>query len=161
MWLTQVISPAAVTYPLEARSVDQALGELVQSMVSAGRLAPELADPALLSLMKREAVGPTGLGRGVAVPHARLPRLDDICGALGVSPGGIPFGSAPPVHVVFLFLAPVWDHEGYLALLALVSRIVRSGDFVKSVRECGDVDAVNRALKEFEAGASPPGRSGE
>ncbi|MHC5020123.1 MAG: PTS sugar transporter subunit IIA [Planctomycetota bacterium] len=155
MRLSQVIAPGAVTFPLEARSVDQALGELVRSMVSAGRLAPELEDPALLSLMKREAVGPTGLGRGVAVPHARLPRLDDICGALGVSPGGIPFGSAPPVHVVFLFLAPVWDHEGYLALLAMVSRIVRSGDFVNAVRRADDVDGVARALKQFEAGLSP------
>lgn len=155
MRLTQVIRPSTVVYPLDAQSVDQALGEMVRAMVTAERLAPELEASALLSLMKREAIGPTGIGRNVAVPHTRLPLLDELTGALGISPGGIPFGSAPPVHVVFLFLAPVWDHEGYLALLAMVSRIVRNGEFVSAMRHASSAEQIADGLRQFEARISP------
>jgi PTS system nitrogen regulatory IIA component len=107
--------------------------------------------------MKREAIGPTAVGQGVAVPHTRLAGLESMVGALGVSPAGIPFdeSSGGRVHAMFMFLAPVWDHEGYLNLLAMVSRIVRDGTFVQQARGAETAARLTTLLREFEGRIAP------
>lgn len=157
MRLTNVIPRTGICFPMSAGSVDQALAELVRELVAAERLPPALEESALLNLMKREAIGPTAVGQGVAVPHTRLAGLETMVGALGVSREGIPFDESPSgrVHAMFLFLAPVWDHEGYLNLLALVSRIVRDGSFVQQALAAETSARLATLLREFEGRIQP------
>ena len=151
--LTEVIPRNAIRFPLESASPDGALAELTRVLVESGRLPRELEENALIGLLKREALGPTGIGHGIAVPHTRVAGLKAICGALGVSSEGVAFRSPDQslVHAVFLFLAPERDHAGYLQLLALVSRIVQEGGFVPSACEAGTSARLATLLREFEA----------
>ncbi len=125
---------------------------MVAGLRSAGRIRPDQEEDALVNLLKREAVGPTGIGQGVAVPHARLRGLKDLTGALGISPGGVQFTSLDGslVHVVFLILAPESAVGGYLNLLALVSRIVRDGGFLTRALSAKDPAEVARILRTSE-----------
>ena len=87
-------------------------------------LAPEKVRAALES---REELGSTGIGDGVAIPHAKLAALTEEVLVCGRSDQGIAFGSPDgrPVHLFFLLLAPTRSGSAYLARLAELARFLR------------------------------------
>jgi mannitol/fructose-specific phosphotransferase system IIA component (Ntr-type) len=85
-----------------------ALGLIVDHMAAAGLFPPTVAPEILTSIMRREELGPTGIGEGVAIPHTWHPAIDRTMGALAVSRAGLDFEAFDhaPVHVIFLLLTP-------------------------------------------------------
>ena len=77
--------------------------------------------------MKRERLGTTGIGRGIAIPHVRFDKLDGILIAVGQSSSGIDFAAVDGerVKVVFLVLSPESHRETYLEALRWVSSMGR------------------------------------
>ena len=105
-------------------------------------------------LLEREALGSTGLGRGLAVPHCRVADVDRPWLAVGIHPSGIPFGAADgiPVRLFLALISPASDPASHLQLLASISRWARRDGAVEALGSARDGDEVLEILAAAEAG---------
>lgn len=99
------------------------------------------------ALMEREALGSTGLGSGVAVPHARLRDLERVTGVFVRLDTPVAFDAVDdrPVDLLFALFAPPKDGAEHLRALAAVSRALRSAELREQLRQARTTDAI-RAL---------------
>ncbi|WP_372707625.1 PTS sugar transporter subunit IIA [Brevundimonas sp.] len=99
------------------------------------------------ALMEREALGSTGLGSGVAVPHARIEGLSRVTGVFVRLDAPVVWGAVDdrPVDLMFALFAPPRDGAEHLRALAAVSRALRSAEMREQLRQARTTDAV-RAL---------------
>ena len=88
------------------------------------------------ALIKRESLGPTGVGGGIALPHARLEQLDKVVGAFVLLENPVEFDAIDkqPVDIVFGLFAPKSTGVEHLKALALVSRTLREQSIVAKLR---------------------------
>ncbi len=152
MKLSEIISREAIVADLDAQDRDSAIDELLSALERSGCLTPEHHEEALLSLLKREALASTALGHGIAIPHAKVRFVENFCGALGVSRGGIDFGAPDGklVSVVFLFLSPEKAISGHLDLMAHIAAIARNHEFVRKLRRARTEQEVAHVLMHAE-----------
>lgn len=133
MELVKLLKPEAVKVVNAASSkkrLMQDIGELMETAY--GFRAGVVVD----ALMAREALGPTGVGHGVALPHARLDGLDDVVGAFILLDRPIDFSSVDrqPVDLAFALFAPEEAGVEHLKALALVSRTLRNTAICNKLR---------------------------
>ena len=117
---------------LRAETKGPVIEELVDALVGSGKIK----DKALIleMLERREALGSTGIGHGVAIPHGRSLAANQIMVVFGKSSTGVPFDSIDdkPVHLFFLILAPPQDRfNQYLPFLGKIVELIKE----ESVRE--------------------------
>jgi len=100
------------------------------------------------ALLEREAAGSTGVGHGVAVPHARLPGLDRLRGVFLrlEQPTGFEAVDDQPVDLVFALFAPIEADTEHLRALARVSRLLRQGDLRQQLRQARTAEAIHALL---------------
>jgi len=122
----------------------QSIGELAE----AGYDIP--ADQAAEALIEREALGPTGVGKGIALPHARLPGLQHVIGVFLRLEKPVDFDSVDrkPVDLVFALFAPPETGVDHLKALALVSRTLRDTSVCAKLRGCTEEAALHVILTE-------------
>lgn len=135
MRLRDLLNEASVKVGLESVDKEECIEELVDVLVRAGRISEHA--PALKSLYAREALGTTGIGQGVAVPHGKLDSLGDLVAAVGTSREGIEFDAidGEPVHVVVLLLANVGHSGPHLRAMVEIARLVQVPGFYRKVLE--------------------------
>ncbi len=110
---------------------------LMQDIGELGHTAYDLkSDRVVEALQERESLGPTGVGHGVALPHARLPGLSGVLGAFIKLEKPVDFDSVDrqPVDLVFALFAPENAGVEHLRALALVSRTLRDQALCKKLR---------------------------
>ena len=102
------------------------------------------------ALIEREALGPTGVGGGVALPHARLENLNHVVGALILLENPVEFEAIDkqPVDVIFSLFAPKTAGVEHLKALALVSRTLREHSIVAKLRSNPDPTTLYTILTE-------------
>lgn len=102
------------------------------------------------ALIEREGLGPTGVGHGIALPHARLEGLESVVGLFLRLEKPLNFDSVDrqPVDLVFTLLAPEEAGVEHLKALALVSRTMRDDDFCKKLRANHDASTLFALLTE-------------
>lgn len=149
MQITQILKPSAIKVLASASSkkrLFQSLGEVAQTAYG---LAPDLVVEALL---RREELGPTGVGRGVALPHARLEGLDQVVGAVLLLEKPIDFGAVDrqPVDIVFALFAPENAGVSHLKALACVSRTLRDAAVCAKLRANPDAATIFTILTEAQ-----------
>src|ERR1700712_3739326 len=134
MNLTDIIRPDQVILDLRAGDKEHLLAELARQV--AARLAVNPRD-IQTALTQRERLGSTGLGRGFALPHARLEGLPRIFGLFARLAPPIDFGSIDgrPVDLVFLMLIPEGVGNGHVSALAAVSRRLRDEAVLQKLRK--------------------------
>ena len=105
---------------------------------------------AVEALLEREALGPTGVGGGVALPHARLEELDRVVGAFVLLENPVEFEAIDkqPVDIVFSLFAPKSAGVEHLKALALVSRTLREQSIVSKLRSNPDPTTMHTILTE-------------
>lgn len=145
MQLSDIIRPGAVRsfgQVTSKKRLFQELAELAQSEY--GLSAPEVLD----ALQERESLGPTGVGHGVALPHARLHGLDKVVGLFIRLEKPLDFDAVDrqPVDLVFGLLAPETGGVDHLKALALVSRTLRDADLRSKLRANEDPTALHAVL---------------
>jgi len=134
---------------------------VISSVSSKKRLMHDLAGVAELcyntnythaveALLEREALGPTGVGGGVALPHARLEELDRVVGAFVLLENPIEFEAIDkqPVDIIFSLFAPKSAGVEHLKALALVSRTLREQSIVSKLRSNPDPTTLHTILTE-------------
>jgi PTS system nitrogen regulatory IIA component len=125
MKLHALLDEGLVLPRLEARDRTGVLREMAARLEA--RHAPGLDDTLLDKLLKREELGTTAIGKGVAVPHCRAKGLKAPALLLGVSPEGVAFDAVDgkPSHVFFLLVSPEDNPGAGLRLLAAIAGLVR------------------------------------
>ena len=127
---------------------------LFQQLATAGAAAYGLDSAAILEgLVKREKLGSTGFGGGVATPHARITGLNHVVGIFARLAQPIDFQAVDdlPVDIVFALLSPVDAGALHLKALARVSRRLRERGFVDKLRGAASRDAIYALLTADEA----------
>ena len=133
MQLDQILKIEFINANLSARNKDEALAELINTIIQGGI---KLKHSSIIEILtQRENLGSTGIGDGVAIPHGKIPELDEIIVAFGRSMEGIPFNSldGKPVHLFFLLLAPENSSGQHLKILAKISKMLKDVDFRKKL----------------------------
>src|SRR5256885_12330771 len=108
MDLGDILSPEQIKPDLQALNRWDAIDELINSLVEAGKIKPENRDAIVAVVKKREASMSTGIGVGIGIPHASTDLIYEVVGALGRSRQGVNFDALDnqPVNLVVLFLVP-------------------------------------------------------
>jgi PTS system nitrogen regulatory IIA component len=145
MQIKKFLSPDDVLVDLRAADKDALLRDLSQRAAMEARI-----DPAIVAneIDKREQLGSTGMGAGIAIPHARLPGLAKPVGVLARLRRPIDFAAidAKPVDLVFLLLLPPTSHGDQLTALAAVARKLRDVATAKSLRNAADAAEIYRVI---------------
>jgi len=138
--LSDLLNPGAVVLDLKAGSKRQALRALAERSAAANGLEPA---PVLEALLEREKLGTTGIGDGLAIPHAKLEGLDRMVGVFARLETPISFDALDdePVDLVFLLLAPTTAAADHLKALARVARVFRDSELCAALRQAGNPSA--------------------
>src|SRR5918994_4393967 len=146
--IADILSPDSVVLDLSAgNSKRQVLKELAAHAAAAVELDPQRL---LEALMERERLGTTGIGHGIAIPHARLAGLDRLVGLFARLDEPVDFESLDdqPSDLIFLLLAPDSADADSLKALALISRVLRDPALRQRLRQERDREAVYRLLTQ-------------
>lgn len=105
------------------------------------------------TLLKRERLGSTGLGGGVAIPHGKLSDLKSIVGVFARLTKPIEFEALDdqPVDIAFMLLAPVGSGAEHLKALSRIARVLRNQSLLASIRDTSDGDAIHSLLTSVES----------
>jgi PTS system nitrogen regulatory IIA component len=145
MKISDLLSPADVMCDVRASNKRLLLEEFAARAAASSGLA---ADPVTSQLLKREELGSTGIGRGVAIPHARLPGLQRPFGLLVKLRQGIEFDAidGEKVDIVFVLLLPAAAETEALGALALVARTLRSPESLARLRAAKNASELFAAM---------------
>jgi fructose-specific phosphotransferase system IIA component len=127
--LWEILDPECVELSLRARRKEEALAELAGLLGAAGQI--DDPDELTRALLTREKLTSTGIGEGIAIPHAMLAGLDDTLLAVGRKPEGLSFDSIDrkPVLLIFLLVGPPGRERTHLQLLSRLARLLRDPGF--------------------------------
>ena len=129
MSLKELLNEQLIKLNLESQTKIEVLSEMVDLLASSGDIKDK--DLFLDSVVDREAMGSTGIGNGVAIPHGRVDVAQNLVIAFGRSKQGVEFDSLDkePVYLFFMLAAPKQDVGAYLKALAELSRLLKEEEF--------------------------------
>jgi nitrogen PTS system EIIA component len=147
MTIEDLLDRRAITAKLVAHTKHQALSLVAE--IAARRFGLE-AGTVLDAILVREQAGSTGVGAGVAVPHARLAGLDRMRGVFLRLETPVDFDAVDgaPVDLIFALLAPADAGSEHLRALARVARLLRQKELRQQLRRAGTPDAVHALLAQ-------------
>lgn len=148
MKLVEILSPGAVSVDLTAATKKDVLEEMCGLLAQADKLPDAKAMVSIL--LEREALGSTGIGQGVAIPHGKSPSVKGQAAALGISKRGVDFDAldGEPVHIIFLLIAPPDAAGNHLKALAKVSRLLKDKFFRQALKDAKTPDDVLKIIRE-------------
>jgi len=148
--ITDFLRERAVSIDLTAADKEGVIRELVHFLVKASEIKPADEEKLVPILLAREALGSTGIGQGVGIPHGKSNAVRELVGAFGLSRRGVNFDSldGEPVHIFFLLVAPEDSAGPHLKALAKISRLLKDRFFRESLKEAKDEKQVLRILQQ-------------
>jgi nitrogen PTS system EIIA component len=151
--VTRHVRAAHVLVSLAATTKEDSVHELAALFAASGALPKAKAETLALEVLQREGEGTTGIGGGVAVPHAKTTLVKEVLVAVGLSAEGIDYASVDgdPVHVVFLIAAPPDATAEYLSIMRWVVSLTRSKYWMRLLRGCRTPESVVDVLEESSA----------
>src|SRR5689334_8545838 len=153
MDLGDIISPEQIKADLQATTRWEAIDELINSLVEAGKIKPENREAIVAVVKKREASMSTGIGFGIGIPHASTDLIYEVVGALGRSRKGLNFDALDnqPVNLVVLFLVPQGQFQKHLHTLAKIAKLLHKKEFRQALESAPDAKAIYEIITS-EAG---------
>jgi PTS system fructose-specific IIA component/PTS system nitrogen regulatory IIA component len=152
MKFADFICADAIQAQLVSEDKESVIRELVESLVKAGRISADDQEDIVRAIIKREELGSTGIGRGVAVPHTKHPSVDRLVGTVGVSVDGVDFDSldGEKVQLLFLLVSPPDRPGDHLRALENISRQLRDEMFCKFLKQSKTGDDISQLLAEAD-----------
>lgn len=153
MEIEDLLTAGNVLGDFKASSKKQTIQTLSRKLAESASLDPRLVFD---SLLERERLGSTGVGKGVAIPHARVDGLTGIKGLFARLCTPIDFDSVDdkPVDIVFMLLAPTDAGADHLKALARVSRLLRDENTLTKLRATTDSSALYAMLAQPSSNAA-------
>jgi len=150
--LSELLSPATIALDLKSADRDAVLSELVNQIPQLAA-RPDARQTLLRALREREQLHSTGIGDGIALPHARnalVGLVDEAIVVFGRHNGGIPYDAidSVPARLFFLLVAPTVTQ--HLAILARLSRLLRDPKLRQNLLTADRVEGVLALVREAE-----------
>ena len=149
--LAEIIKEDLIFSEICSTSKEEALRTMVNRVA---RECEEVGGETLFStIMERERLSSTGIGSGIAIPHARVSGLKGHVGVFGRSREGIPFDAidAKPVHLIFLILGPAGANEVHLKILARISKFLHDSTFRDKLMSVEGATGIYQTISEKDA----------
>jgi mannitol/fructose-specific phosphotransferase system IIA component (Ntr-type) len=158
MKFSDFINVASIKADLEADDKPAAIRQLVESLASTGAIAAGEVEGIVGAIMKREELGSTGIGRGVAVPHTKHASIERLVGTVGISADGVDFNSldGDKVHLLFLLVSPPDRPGDHLRALENISRQLRDESFCRYLKQARSSADVQLQLDEADSNQGSP-----
>ncbi|HHT9159999.1 MAG: PTS fructose transporter subunit IIA [Planctomycetes bacterium GWF2_39_10] len=152
MKLTDFVVNEAIITELKATEKEAVIREMMCSLKDMQKISNKDVEGVIKSLMKREELGSTGIGKGVAVPHTKHDCIKKIVGTIARSTNGVDFNAldGEPVHLFFLLLSPNDSAGAHLAALERISTVIRDNDFRRFMRQANGKEGMIEILKEVD-----------
>lgn len=149
MLLSQLLTPQRIRVPIVGTDKPSVLRELVEAVADGD--TSQVQD-LLEAVSEREAVLSTGVGYGVALPHGRSPRVDELRVSAGVAPRPIPYDSldGEPVRLFFLLVGPESEAGAHVKALSRITRLVRLQPLRERLLQARTGEEFHRLLREAE-----------
>jgi mannitol/fructose-specific phosphotransferase system IIA component (Ntr-type)/Kef-type K+ transport system membrane component KefB len=152
--VSQVLYPDLLRVPFEVSSKGEAIWELIRAIQQAGYI--DNPGRVLDTILERERQGGVTLGDGIAIPHARLPELQQPVVALGVMPEGRPIQAGGPgdrpVDIMYLVLSPPEPPELHIQVLAAIARLLRMEEAREGLRHAKSAQEAMEIIKKHSQG---------
>ena len=144
MKLSDLIIQDAIIPRLESTTRDGVVAELIGSLAEVGAISADSVTDITAAILAREAQATTGIGKGIAFPHARIKGVKQAVAVVGCSPGGIAFDSldGQPVDMVILLLSSSDDADEHLQAMEAIFRHVHREAFRTELRACQTRDEI-------------------
>ena len=152
MKLSDIMVYDAIIPALSNRTRDEVIGELVESLADAGAIAKQKAKEVAKAILAREAQATTGIGKGVALPHAKLKGIKKPIATIGCSAEGIDFASldSKPVYSVILLLSSPDNPDEHLQAMETIFKHVQRDIFRKFLRQSETREAIVELIEEAD-----------
>ena len=151
MRLSKIIKKSAIQLQLRSDTKQEVLIELVDLLCAAYKLKDR--NEILEAILQREEKQSTGVGMGLAVPHAKTPAVKRLHVAFASHRGGIDFDSTDgeKARLFFILVSPRDVSGPHIKALANISRLVKHGEFREALLACRDEKSFIELVKEAEA----------
>lgn len=148
--ISEYLKPEAIMMEIKAKEKIAAINEIVAHMVENNMVND--GEEFIKALAKRENLESTGIGDGIAIPHARTNAVRDLVLAFAQSPEGIDFSSidGKPSHIIFLIASPESQKSEYIVALAKLSRLLRKTSVREMLRSAKDREEVMDIIRRNE-----------
>ena len=152
MKLTDFVIKEAIIPELSASGKEDVIREMVAQLKNKAAIKSEDEGEVVAAILKREELGSTGIGNGVAVPHTKHPAVDRLVATVAVSKDGVNFASldGEPVFILFLLVSPLDRPGDHLRGLENISRHLRGQDFCSFLRQSETIEAIWGNLQEAD-----------
>lgn len=152
MKLTELVVRETIVEDIQSSDKKGALRELAEAIRAARKPAGYKTPDVLDALMKREKMGTTGMGGGVALPHAKVEGLPGLFGAFGRSRPGVDFGAVDgeKVHLMFMLVSPPAEANAHLAALKRLSAGIRIPNMTKFLKAAKNAREIWDLLREMD-----------
>jgi mannitol/fructose-specific phosphotransferase system IIA component (Ntr-type) len=142
----------AIRVGLKAKGGETVVREIAQALLDAGQLGNDQFESIVEAILKREQLGSTGMGRGVAIPHAKHPSVQQTVGTVAVSHGGVEFASldGEPAHVFFLLVSPSDQSGNHFQALEKITRLVRNDTFCRFLQRVESAEDIEQLLDDVD-----------
>jgi PTS system nitrogen regulatory IIA component len=148
MKIMDFLNEKAVTANLKAQDKEGVIRELVELLYKAGAIKDK--EELVSALLAREALGSTGIGQGIGIPHGKSDKVKELVAAFGLSRKGVKFDSldGEPVQIFFLLVAPEESAGPHLKALARISRFLKDKYFRDLLKAAKDEKEIIKVIQD-------------
>ena len=152
MRIMDFLSREAISVDLKAKNKKEVIEELVDLLIKAKKVEEANKDKIMKALLDREELGSTGIGQGMAIPHAKSDGVKEVVTSFGKSVDGVEFDALDnkPVYLLFLLVAPMEASNLHIKALAKISRLLKHKYFRSRLRKANNVEEVIKIISEDE-----------
>lgn len=151
MKIMDFLNKKAISVNIKAADKEGVIRELVDILARATDIKNE--EELVKAILAREALGSTGIGQGVGIPHAKSQAVKELVAAFGLSRAGVNFDSldGEPVYLFFLLIAPEESAGPHLKALARISRVLKDKYFRDLLKKAKGENEILHIIQEEDA----------
>ncbi len=148
--ISSMMNEEMVNLSLESETKEKVIEEMASAILRKKDIHDR--DELIRAILDRENLESTGIGRGIAIPHARTNTIDEMVVVFGRSKTGVDFASldGKPAQLFFLIVAPEREKSAYINVLARLSRLLRKDDFRKNLESASSAQKVIELIEKNE-----------
>lgn len=154
MLLTQILHKSCIKVPIQGKSKEAVIAELIELLYANGSVASQEA--VFKAVMNRECTRSTGTGGGIAIPHGKCDGVKELVLAMGVTTEPINFDSVDgePVRIVILLVSPSDQIEPHIKALSSISRLAIDDELKMEIEKARSAKEVYELLESMESGVN-------
>jgi fructose-specific phosphotransferase system IIA component len=151
MTLGDILRKEQIIVEMQASDRWKAIDELIELLVTCGKIKPENRDAIISVVRKRESSMSTGIGFGIGIPHASTDLITEVVAAFGRSSRGVNFDALDnqPVKLVMLFLVPQGQFQKHLHTLASIAKLLHIKEFRQALEQAPDAETMIQIIRNF------------